>query len=367
MLIAGLPEIFRILGQAHGFVGYIGVGQVCISPSGRGIITHAAAVHVAAEVLALRNELPGLENDGRQVRIIDLMQESLQRNLKELLAHKRYDPIVLFKIRDFRTLVNLSYMVLLSKRLGISTELEPVLSFPLGANAISIAEAALAYQTIMTGQTYRLGPDAGSGMIPLITKIVDAKGIVVAEMAESHSIPADSEYEFVQRTEISNPHLWSLDDPYLYKAYSIVEDDGGVVDTYETTFGIRTFHFDSDKGFFLNGEHVKLRGFNAHHGFAGLGTAPPDRIHWNVMMAMKKAGFNFYRSSHNPATPERLDVCDRIGMLVWDEFERKLESLEVELNLARETITRDRNHPSIILWSLENESPLEGTIYGKSS
>ena len=200
----------------------------------------------------------------------------------------------------------------------------------------------------------------------LITKIIDAEGIVVAEMAGSHSIPANSEYEFVQRTKINHPHLWSLDDPYLYKAYSIVENDEDVVDTYETTFGIRTFYFDSNKGFFLNGEHVKLRGFNAHHCFAGLGTALPDRIHWNAMMAMKKAGFNFYRSSHNPATPERLDVCDRIGMLVWDEVERKLDSHEVELNLVRETITRDRNHPSIILWSVENESPLEGTVYGTS-
>jgi len=200
----------------------------------------------------------------------------------------------------------------------------------------------------------------------LTTKIVNANNIVVAEMERSYSIPANSEYKFIQRTEISHPHLWLLDDPYLYKAYSIVEDEGDVVDTCETTFGIRTFYFDADKGFFLNGEHVKLRGFNAHHCFAGLGTALPDRIHWNTMMAMKKAGFNFYRSSHNPATPERLDVCDQIGMLVWDEVERKLDSHEVELNLIRETIIRDRNHPSIILWSVENESPLEGTVYGTS-
>ena len=200
----------------------------------------------------------------------------------------------------------------------------------------------------------------------LTTKIIDAEGIVVAEMAESHSIPANSEYEFIQRAQIDRPHLWSLDDPYLYKAYSIIQDDDIIVDTYETIFGIRTFRFDSQKGFFLNGERIKLRGFNAHYDFAGLGTALPDRIHWNAMMAMKKAGFNFYRSSHNPATPERLDVCDQIGMLVWDEIERKLESHEVELALVRETIVRDRNHPSVILWSLENESPLEGTVYGTS-
>ena len=200
----------------------------------------------------------------------------------------------------------------------------------------------------------------------LITKIVDAEGLVVAEIASRRLILARREYEYTQKTELENPHLWELDDPYLYKAYSIVMEGATVVDTYETTFGIRTFHFDADKGFFLNGEHVKLKGFNAHYDFAGLGTAIPDRIHWNAMMVMKKAGFNFYRSSHNPATPERLDVCDRIGMLVWDEIERKLESLEIELPLVRETITRDRNHPSVILWSLENESPLESTVYGTS-
>jgi beta-galactosidase len=183
-------------------------------------------------------------------------------------------------------------------------------------------------------------------------------------MEDSVTLPAASEYEFVQSTKIDNPHRWDIHDPYIYKVYSVLKDNDTVVDVTETTFGIRSFHFDPDKGFFLNGRPVKLKGFNAHYDFAGLGTAIPDRIHWNLMTAMKKAGFNFYRSSHNPATPERLDVCDRLGILVWDEIERKLESEEVELALVRETITRDRNHPSIILWSLENESPLESTVFG---
>jgi beta-galactosidase len=198
----------------------------------------------------------------------------------------------------------------------------------------------------------------------LITKIVDADGYVIMEMADSHTIPALSEHEFVQTTTIDNPHLWDIDNPYLYKVYNIVKDEGEIVDVSETTFGIRSFYFDANKGFFLNGRHVKLNGFNAHYDFAGIGTAIPDRIHWNKMMAMKKAGFNFYRSSHNPATPERLDVCDKIGMLVWDEIERKLEDMDIELSLVKETIIRDRNHPSVILWSLENESPLESTVYG---
>jgi len=198
----------------------------------------------------------------------------------------------------------------------------------------------------------------------LITTIVDHEGFRVAEMKSSATITANGEYNFVQTSPLGRPHRWDIDDPYLYKAYSVLSDGEEVVDVTETPFGVRTYHFDPERGFFLNGRHVKLKGFNAHYDFAGLGTAIPDRIQWNVMTAMKKAGFNFYRSSHNPATPERLDVCDRIGMLVWDEIERKLESKEVELPLVRETITRDRNHPSIILWSLENESPLESTIFG---
>ena len=198
----------------------------------------------------------------------------------------------------------------------------------------------------------------------LITKIVDANGYLVAETKTKHTIPANENYEFLQTTEIKNPNLWTLDNPCLYKAYSIVKDEKEVVDTYETTFGIRKFHFHADKGFFLNGEHIKLQGFNAHYDFAGLGTAIPDRVHWNLIKAMKHAGFNFYRSSHNPATPERLDVCDQLGMLVWDEIERKLESAEIEHKLVEETIIRDRNHPSVILWSLENESPLESTVFG---
>ncbi len=198
----------------------------------------------------------------------------------------------------------------------------------------------------------------------LITKIVDADGKIVAEMKNEYSLLPGKEMESEQTTQLKNPHLWDIDDPYLYKAYSILQMGDQVVDVYETRFGIRTIRFDANKGFFLNGRHVKLRGFNGHYDFTGLGTAIPDRIHWNAMMAMKKAGFNLFRSSHNPATPERLDVCDEIGMLVWDEAERKLESADIELPLVRETITRDRNHPSVILWSLENESPLESTVFG---
>ena len=213
-------------------------------------------------------------------------------------------------------------------------------------------------------QTKVLNETDSNKDVTLELQIFDAENNIVATAVSNAAVNGAGEHEFVQTTTVKMPHLWDIDDPYLYKAYVVVKSGDHIVDATETAFGIRSYYFDPDKGFFLNGKHVKLRGFNAHYDFAGLGTAIPDRIHWNHMMAMKKAGFNLFRSSHNPATPQRLDVCDQIGMLVWDEIERKLESAEIELPLVHDTIIRDRNHPSIILWSLENESPLESTVFG---
>jgi hypothetical protein len=113
--------------------------------------------------------------------ILDMLQEEIKKNFKALLAYKRYDAEVLFRVRDFRTLVNLSYAVYVSEKIGISTELEPVLSFPLGPNAVSIVEAALAYQTIMTGHVYPLTSERDLKKVPIITRIVDREGEILWE------------------------------------------------------------------------------------------------------------------------------------------------------------------------------------------
>ena len=113
--------------------------------------------------------------------IMDLLQENIKKNYRRLVTYRRYDPEVLSGVRDFRTLVNLYYMVYLSKKMGISTKLDPVLSFPLGPNSISIMEAALAYQTIMTGRVYPLGPEGDLTDVPIITKIVDREGEILWE------------------------------------------------------------------------------------------------------------------------------------------------------------------------------------------
>jgi membrane peptidoglycan carboxypeptidase len=113
--------------------------------------------------------------------VLDLLQDNIKENYRRVLTYKRYEMEVLSRVRDFRTLVNLFYVVYISEKLGISTKLDPVLSFPLGPNSISIIEAALAYQSMMTGQIYPLSPGGGSNMVPIITKIVDREGNILWE------------------------------------------------------------------------------------------------------------------------------------------------------------------------------------------
>ncbi len=140
--------------------------------------------------------------------------------------------------------------------------------------------------------------------------------------------------------------------------------NGSVVDRYETIFGIRSVRFDPEQGFFLNGKHVSLKGTNNHQDHAGVGTAIPDALQEFRVRRLKEMGSNAYRCSHNPATPELLDICDRLGMLVIDE-NRLLGSNTEHLDLLKRMILRDRNHPSVFIWSIGNEEwAIEGNITG---
>lgn len=143
--------------------------------SGIRSMTPASAPEVLMDISPEEITLDGLISS----RAVDLLHSHLTGNYKELLLHKKYDPEVLFKVRDFKTLVNLLYLTALAKEMGIDTRLDPVLSFPLGANSISIIEAALAYQAIMTGKVYRLSERRASTMVPLITKILDRENEVI--------------------------------------------------------------------------------------------------------------------------------------------------------------------------------------------
>lgn len=154
--------------------------------------------------------------------------------------------------------------------------------------------------------------------------------------------------------EINNPHLWSTETPYLYKVETEVYCEGRLTDTYTTTTGIRHMAFDADRGFLLNGQPLKLKGVNMHQDHAGVGSAIPDALQAYRIRELKKLGCNAYRASHNPMTPEMLDVCDREGILVIEE--NRLTGINQEhIGLLRRMIERDRNHPCIMLWSVGNE------------
>ncbi len=154
--------------------------------------------------------------------------------------------------------------------------------------------------------------------------------------------------------EISSPILWSPENPKLYKLITTVEVDGQIVDRKETEFGIRTVGFDKDKGFLLNGQPYELKGTCNHQDMAGVGAALPDALQYFRIAKLKEFGCNAYRTSHNPPTPELLDACDHLGMIVMDES-RLLGSDKQNLAKWEEQIRRDRNHASVGIWSVANE------------
>ena len=200
------------------------------------------------------------------------------------------------------------------------------------------------------------------------TRILAPDGAQVAAADSPLTLGAAETLEARQQMTVAAPALWSLEAPNLYTARSEIVLDEGTADTSQTRFGIRSISFDAAGGFRLNGQEVKLRGACIHHDNGPLGTASLDRAEERKVQLMKEAGFNAIRSSHNPASPALLDVCDRLGMLVMDEaFDcwRAKKTLH-DYNLYFEDwwqrdlgdmILRDRNHPSIILWSIGNEIP----------
>jgi len=168
--------------------------------------------------------------------------------------------------------------------------------------------------------------------------------------------PGDQTKDVLATTE-----LWSPESPKLYKLITTVEImgggalmEGGIRDRKETEFGIRTFAFDADKGFLLNGQPYVLKGTCNHQDMAGVGAALPDALQYFRIAKLKEFGDNAYRTSHNPPTPELLEACDRLGMIVMDE-NRILGSDSENMRRFEDFIRRDRNHASIGIWSICNE------------
>lgn len=196
--------------------------------------------------------------------------------------------------------------------------------------------------------------------------LLDAKGLAVSYCSSDELILSPhAENTFRSKLFVVNPKLWSLEEPNLYKLLTKITSKGKVIDEYYTTIGIRTIEFDAKNGFFLNGKNVKLKGTNLHQDHAGVGVASPDALHEFRLLKLKEMGNNAIRTSHHPPTPELLDVCDRLGILVIDE-NRLMGVNEVHYNLLKRLIERDRNHPSVIIWSLGNEEwAIEGNILGE--
>jgi beta-galactosidase len=185
-------------------------------------------------------------------------------------------------------------------------------------------------------------------------EIVSPEGGAVTKFAASAVVSNQGQQTVRLAGKVSTPVLWSPELPKLYKLITTVESDGQVVDRKETEFGIRTVAYDPNQGFLLNGQHYEVKGTCNHQDAAGVGVALPDALQYFRIAKLKEMGCNAYRTSHNAPTPELLEACDRLGMLVLDE-NRLFGSDAVNLERLKEQIIRDRNHPSVFTWSLGNE------------
>jgi beta-galactosidase len=219
----------------------------------------------------------------------------------------------------------------------------------------SSAEVKIA-TTIKNGSTAK-------GNVQVQNRIIGADGKEVVVTSSSTSIEEGKEAIIDQSMPVRNPRLWSIDTPYLYRMETTVKVKGKITDQYSTSFGIRSLRFDADKGFFLNGKGTKLKGFCIHQDAGSLGTAVPDASNLRRLKILKEYGVNAIRCSHNPPSPEFLDMCDSLGFVVIDEAFDKWKAgyyskyfddwWQKDMDAM---LLRDRNHPSIILWSIGNET-----------
>jgi beta-galactosidase len=194
----------------------------------------------------------------------------------------------------------------------------------------------------------------------IISSVHDPSGAVVGSTGTAANVGPRSVEVVDQNIPIARPQLWDIDSPRLYRLHTLVFMNGETVDEVETTFGYRTIRFDADRGFFLNEHHMLLKGTCNHQDHAGVGVALPDSLHEFRIRRLREMGCNAIRCAHNPPAAELLDACDRLGMLVMDE-NRNFGSSPEHLGQLEAMVRRDRNHPSLILWSICNEEAIQGT------
>ena len=198
----------------------------------------------------------------------------------------------------------------------------------------------------------------------IISTVLDPSGETVGKVTSIlASIATRQDQIYEQQLMVNNPRLWSLEVRNLYRLVTEVQAGDQVVDRYETRFGIRTITFNPQSGFFLNGKSVKVKGTCNHQDHAGLGVALPDAVQYYRVRRLQDLGCNALRTSHNPPTPKLLDACDELGMLVLDET-RMMSSNSEGPNEFGDLVRRDRNHPSVFMWSMGNEERLANTERG---
>jgi beta-galactosidase len=202
--------------------------------------------------------------------------------------------------------------------------------------------------------------------VNLITIVYDHRGREVTRTSSSTTIAKANSSTSSQALLIQRPTLWSVENPYLYKAVSQLQVNGRLADRYETLFGVRKFSFDVKTGFLLNGTRVKIRGVCNHHDLGALGSAVNTRALERQLEMLKAMGVNGIRTSHNPPAPELLDLADKMGFIVMDEafdmwkkektkFDYHLDWDEWHKRDLEDLVRRDRNHPSVFMWSIGNE------------
>ncbi len=226
-------------------------------------------------------------------------------------------------------------------------------------------DGVFAYSTItdnkatLTVETTVANEDFAAANYSIQTFLTDRSGKIIGT-AKQQTVSSNTGKEKItkQTIAVNNPTLWSLENPYLYRVVVEVKKDGKIIDTKKMRFGFRAVEIKTN-GIFLNGKYIKIYGTNNHHDHAGVGSAQPDYLHYYRVGLLKNMGVNAYRTSHNAPTPELLDACDSLGMLVLDE-QRLLNSGPEYMSQFERLVIRDRSHASVFMWSIGNE---EGWIH----
>lgn len=225
---------------------------------------------------------------------------------------------------------------------------------------VSARSARVRVRTMVRNET------AQGRRVGVHTIVVDSAGRTVADASTIATVPPDSVAEVAQDLRVASPRRWSLERPYLYRTVTRVECGGAACDSVVTPFGIRSFTFRPDSGFFLNGAHVKIRGVCLHHDLGALGAAVNGRALERQLQIMQAMGVNAIRTSHNPPAPQLLDLADRLGLIVMDEafdmWRKQKTDYDYHLEFdawherdLSDMVRRDRNHPSVFIWSIGNE------------